>query len=398
LPAAVYREVARCRGCGGDRLTPVLDLGPVRLNAFPAPSEPDPPAVPLHLLLCEGCKLVQLSATTNPYLLYRRFWYRSGITQTMRDALQDVVAGARRHIDLRPGDLVVDVGSNDSTLLRMYPAHLERIGFEPAENLMDEARRPDNQGGAVHVINDYFSAAAFRRHCAGKARVVTAIAMFYDLDDPGAFLGDVREVLSEDGVFVIQMAYLPAMLATNDFANICHEHLTYFSLTSLVPLLRRHGFHVRATECNAVNGGSVRVTCGLRAGAGVAGIELEEAEARASLGEMAPYLAFAGRVRAIKEEVLARLDACPQPAYVYGASTKGNTMLQYWGLGRSRLYGAAERDERKWGHETVGGRIRIVPEEWAREEARTFLVLPWHFRQEMVRREAAWLAGGGRRL
>lgn len=397
--AAPVREVGACRSCFSADLQGVLSLGSLHINAFPAPGEPDTAKAPLDLVLCANCHLLQLRHTVEPDLLYKTFHYRSGITMTMKRALLNVVEGIRARVDLEPGDTVVDIGSNDSTLLRYWPENLERIGFEPASNLMGEARSP-----GLTIVNDYFSQKGFEEVTSKRAAVVTACAMFYDLDDPNEFVHEVASILSVDGVFCIQMAYLPKMLNTNDIGNVCHEHLEYYSLMSLQHLLARHGLYLFDAEVNEINGGSFRVYASKKVRPlGPMLVHLFGSERGLGLDRLAPYKDFCFRVGQIRDQIQGMVEEASQPVYVYGASTKGNTLLQYWDLHHEcfrpgGIAGAAERDPLKIGLETVGTRIPIVPEDFARRSARTFLVLPWHFRDEIVARERDWLSRGGKMI
>jgi hypothetical protein len=376
-----------CRVCDKPLAT-VLDLGNLCVNGFPKPGEPDPLSAPLELTICDSCGLAQLRHTVDPDLLYRKFWYRSSVTDTMQKALADVVRDIKQNVSVLPGDRVIDIGSNDNFLLKQWPKDLVRVGFEPARNIMPEGT--DENG--IHVLNDYFHALS------DKARVITAIAMFYDLENPNQFLQDVRETLTDDGVFVVQLAYMGDTITKNDFANICHEHLEYYSLTTLVEVLERNGLHPFSVSFNDVNGGSIRVMASptKRERSTVKEIaEVVDAERRAGFHTRKLFEDFAARVREMKFKVRHMLERCPR-VYGYGASTKGNTMLQYWGLTREELPAIAERDSNKIGLETCGTRIPIVGEIQARMRARTFLVLPWHFRTEIMAREREWMLGGGR--
>lgn len=324
--------------------------------------------------------------------------HNSAITQTMRDALGDVVMKASERVDLASGDTVIDIGSNDSTLLENWPAKLDRIGFEPATNLMEEAHKP-----GLTVVNDYFSLKALREVSGKKAKVITAIAMFYDLDAPVQFCMDVWGALADDGVFVIQQAYLPDMLRNNDIGNVCHEHLSYQSLHSLETILNRAGLFVFDVEQNDINGGSFRVyACkGSHKHRPLSSslAQMRMKEVAMGLGTEAPYLAFAQRSEILKghvREFVQKETSSGGRVYVYGASTKGNTMLQYWGLTGEEISGAAERDERKWGRTTPSTRIPIVSELEGRSRGTAFLVLPFHFKKEFLKREEAFLEKGGK--
>ena len=389
-----------CRSCGSGRLQSVLDLGNLYVSNFAdVPDSGRWPRVPLDLLLCEECGLAQLRHTTPAEWLYTHYWYKSGISATMRAALADISRKAAHFAGLQTGDSVLDIGCNDGTLLRSYGYDgVRRVGFEPAENLACEAA-----AGTDRIVPDFFSA----RPVAGEQfRVVTSIAMFYDLEDPSAFVADVASILMEEGVWVIEMHYLPAVLEYNAFDAICHEHLEYYSLSSLEPLLARHGLVVADVETNDVNGGSFRVYVVHRdspaASVPARGERVNAMRAReqtAGLRSPSVYQEFGARVRQIGvtlREWLGNERRHGQEISAYGASTKGNTLLQVFGLDHTVIRSAAERNPEKWGKYTVGTWIPIVSEAEARAHADNFLVLPWHFMDEIQIREHDFLARGGK--
>ena len=401
-----------CRVCGNENLAPILSLGELYVSDFLEPGEAERGIkAPLELVLClredGGCGLLQLKHTFPPEKLYgETYWYRSGINQTMRDALKNITDCVESMVELRPGDYVVDIGSNDSTLLRSYSlSGLNTVGFEPSRNLI-----PYGEPGVTKVINDFFNAKAWEREFPRKkARVVTAIAMFYDLDDPNAFVADVGLVLDDDGLFVIQQAYLPYILEKNIIDNTVHEHLEYHSLMSMRALFERHRMEICDVELNDVNAGSLR-TYIRKKGAGrsikvLPGAEerikkLERWEEELEIDKEKTYKEFAKRTEKIKKQVVSFIKEETKKGkkiYVYGASTKGNTLLQYFGLDATHIVAAAERNKDKWGKVTVGTRIPIVSEEEARAARPDyFLVLPWQFMDEFVEREKAYLTSGGK--
>lgn len=388
-----------CRSCGSGRLEEALDFGNRFISNFAdVPDESRWPRVPLELMLCRDCSLVQLRHTTPGEWMFRRYWYKSGVNGWMRAALADISRSAAEFAGLACGDSVLDIGCNDGTLLRSYTVEgIRRVGFEPAENLASE-----NAQGTDRVVRDFFSA---RPVVNERFHVITSIAMFYDLEDPNTFVADIAHVLEHDGVWVIEMHYLPLTLERNAFDAVCHEHLEYYSLASLEPLLARHGLEVANAETNEVNGGSVRVYVvhrGAALGKRLSGREHVEAmrskERGLGLEKLATYVAFGERVRTIGQRLndwLASERAIGKEIAVYGASTKGNTLLQVYGIDRSVVRSAAERNPEKWGKYTVGTWIPIVSEEEARAHADDFLVLPWHFLAEMREREHEFLGRGG---
>ena len=398
----IIRTIESCRSCGSKRLVPILNLGELHISDFVS-SEGKRGKAPLELVLCEDCALLQLKHTVNPELLYREYWYRSGINESIKTDLQDIATKVEKLVKLKLGDLVLDIGCNDGTMLRMYETEgLRRVGFEPAVNLIKEAGK-----GTTKIFNGFFSLGSFQKSFGNeKAKVITAIAMFYDLDEPGKFVSDVSECLDRDGVFVVEQRYLFSMLEQNDIGNICHEHIEYYCLFSLRKLLEQYGLEVFDVELNKVNGGSFRVYVrhvGGRVksfdGAEERVRQLEAHERSLSLDDKKVFKDFASRMENIRSKLYGFIKAEHDRGkiiHVYGASTKGNTMLQYFGLDNTLIEAAAERDHRKIGKETVCTQIPIITEEESRRRADYFLVLPWHFLDVFIKREEKFLRSGGK--
>ncbi len=400
-----------CRVCDGG-LEPILFLGEHYVSDFIDPGASDGTKAPLELVLCRRCRLLQLKHTVPGDTMYRNYWYRSGTNQTMRVALADIANTAEHLVHLKAGDAVLDIGCNDGTLLAAFrTGGIFRIGFDPAENLARYARSV-----ADHLTVGYFGADVYRASPdleACRPKVVTSIAMFYDLEDPNRFVSDVKAVMHPDGLWIVQMSYLPLMLKTNEVGNVCHEHLEYYSLQSFEHLLGRHDMSVVDMELNDVNGGSMRAYIRNRDADPATFADetyrelaidrvraFREQESGLGLESSAPYLEFASWVDRIKGDLVGFIrDAVARgkTVYVYGASTKGNTLLQYCGLDHTLIRAAAERNRDKWGKVTVGTHIPIVSEEEARAARPDyFLVLPWHFLQEFQAREREYLMRGGR--
>ncbi|MGH9877821.1 MAG: class I SAM-dependent methyltransferase, partial [Nitrososphaerales archaeon] len=385
-----------CRVCGNKRLLPIFSLGMQYLTNFIDPLAEQHYVAPLELVLCNkktgGCGLVQLRHTVPGELLYRKFWYKSGTNQTMRDALADIASRAETKAKLEEGDIVVDIGANDGTLLRSYRhSNLRLVGFEPAKNLVEEVST-----GTTKVINDFFSYPAFEKEFRDeKAKVVTSIAMFYDLETPNRFVSDLKKMLHRDGIWIVQMNYLAAMLANNAFDNIVHEHLEYYSLASLEKLLDRHDLAVFDVEENDINGGSFRTYIKHKSCESYPVMEsvkmMRSNEERIKMHEYTTYQSFAARIKKLREKthnfIKSEIER-GKTVYVYGASTRGNTLLQYYDLDKRYLKAAAERSPSKWGRRTAGTGIPIISEEQARRDKPDyFLVLPWYFINEFLARE-----------
>jgi len=383
-----YTTRRTCRVCGSRRLAKIFSLGDLYVSDFPSSPTAEGIKAPLELVLCERCTLLQLKHTAPQEILYaRHYWYRSGVTETMRRALKDITDSVEQLVPLKPDDIVLDIGANDGTLLAAYtPKEIRRVGCEPANNLVPLLRQV-----TPSVIHDFWSYEAFDRVFPGeRAKVITAIGMFYDMEDPNAFIADAARALADGGVFVAQLMCLRPMLEKNDVGNICHEHLEYYSLESLRYLFERNGLEVFRLEENDVNGGSCRLYARrCRSGS----IPLRDNFTKQD------YLDFFRRVEENKRRCVEFIRTEVQrgkKVYVYGASTKGNTILQYYGLTGRWIVAAAERSPEKWGKYTVGTLIPIVPEDEARKEADYLLVLPWAFLSEFLERERAWRERGGR--
>ncbi len=383
----------KCRLCGSEDLVDVYSFGDLYVSNFVDEADiANGVRAPLDLVMCPKCSLFQLRHTAPMELMYARYyWYRSGVTQTMRDALKEVVEVIGEVVNLIPGDTVLDIGANDGTLLAAFDVPgLHRVGCEPADNLIDSLR-----ANADHVMHDFWNMDGYQKLAAeegfGKAKAITALGMFYDLEEPSQFIADVAAALAEDGVFIAQLMCLNSMLEKNDLGNVCHEHLEFYSLDSLKYLFETNGLEMFRVEKNDVNGGSYRIFARhLNNGS----IDYDET-------------ITADDVRAFVERINDNRDRCMdfirdevaagKTVYVYGASTKGNTLLQYYGLGPDLITAASERSPEKWGKFTVGTGIPIVSEEEARAaKPDYFLVLPWAFIDEFYAREKEWRTRGGK--
>jgi SAM-dependent methyltransferase len=382
-----------CRLCGSSNLYDVFSVGEQYINDFvPAERVGKGLKAPLDLVMCDRCSLLQLRHTAPQELLYaRHYWYRSGVTDTMRRALRDITEQIESMVTLEPGDVVLDIGANDGTMLATYTTPgIRRVGCEPANNLIDMLRQ-----NTEYVMHDFWNYEQYMKLASqwgfGKAKVISAIGMFYDLEDPNKFIKDAQRALADDGIFVAQLMCLAPMIEKNDLGNICHEHLEYYSLDSLKYLFETNGLEMFKIEENDVNGGSYRIFARHYKGMGIAFKE------KYTLDDI---LAFAKRlednrkrcVEFIKGEVTKG-----KRVYVYGASTKGNVILQYYGLDHTLITAAAERSPEKWGKYTIGSWIPIVSEEEARKaNPDYFLVLPWAFFDEFYKREKEWRLRGGK--
>jgi C-methyltransferase C-terminal domain/Methyltransferase domain/Putative zinc binding domain len=410
LPRTSLTTRTTCRICGSPELAPVLSLGDQYIaGAFAEPGGEQPVLrrIPLELIRCdmtrneEGCGLIQLRHTVPGSILYHSYWYRSGVNRTMTRNLHEIAAQAAELADLKPGDLVIDIGCNDGTLLDGYEADdLRHLGFDPS----DVGRYAVAKG--YDVVRDFYSYQQLRlRYPDQKARVITSIAMFYDLEYPREFVADVEQALADDGVWVIELHYLATMLEMNQFDAIVHEHLEYYSLAVIERLLAEAGLGVVRAELNDMNGGSVRLFIRRAArfqpeGADAAGLQrLRIREFEMGLDSAEPYERFATAAEKVGRDLSAltrKLVDEGKTIHVYGASTKGNTILQYAGIDHTLIPYAADRNPDKHGSETIGTKIPIISEEESREmKPDYYLALPWHFLDEFLEREGDFLNNGG---
>jgi hypothetical protein len=331
----------------------------------------------------------------------QHYGYRSGLNPAMVRHLRHRVRRALQLGQPQKGDVVLDIGSNDGTALRVYPRMgLQLIGMDPT-GLRFARYYPEE----VTLIPDYFSAGAVKQRFPGrKARIVTAFAMFYDLEEPQAFMEEVHDILSNNGIWVFEQSYLPSMLATNAYDTICHEHLSYYALRQIKWMTDRVGFKILDVEINDVNGGSFCVTLAKKEApypANYARVEeLLAREEKAGLGTLETYHRFRSHVFTHRNELCAFVNEvahCGRSIYGYGASTKGNVLLQFCRFTAADLPAIAEINEDKYGAYTPGTLIPIRSEVEVRAcNPHYLLVLPWHFRSGIIDREAAYLARGGK--
>jgi len=384
LVYTVHDMITHCRSCGSRNIVPVLDLQGQYLSDF-VDKTYDMRLYGLSLVLCTECTLVQLRESTPPEVLYtENYGYRSGINGTIRADLKDIVEKATK---LKPNPkIVVDIGANDGTLLSNYDKSIRRIAIEPIKKFAKEA-----QQYSTEVINDFFNADKLNF----KADIITVISCFYDLEDPNKFVEDLVKILDDDGIIIIEQNYLATMLQNVAFDNIVHEHIEYYSLKSLEHLLNSHGLEVFDVEINSINGGAFRVY--VRHMDNVK--KLRQMEEKLKLDNKWTYMLFAIKVRQIKEKVYNFIKEKTdegKKVYLYGASTRGNSLIQACGLNNKLIKAAVERNPEKWGKRIASLDIPIISEEQARKEKPDYmLVCPWFFKEEFLKREQVYLKQGG---
>ena len=398
-----------CR-ISGEKLIPLFSLGALYLSDFIEHREtPTYEPVELSLSLAPTSGLVQLQHTVPSDVLYRKYWYKSGTNATMTNELMGIAKKAQEMMHLKKGDVFVDIGCNDGTLFRFVDKHITRIGFDPNDFKKESIKHADV------IINNYFNAKEYKKtkHGHRKAKVITSIAMFYDLEDPSSFVRDIKKTLDKYGLWIIQMSYLPLMLKQLAFDNICHEHLEYYSLGSLQHLLQKHSLDIVDCELNDVNGGSFRIyirhkgadpatfaTAPYRDVARMRVASILAHEKSLKLTKKKIYMDFWKEINALKKQTVAFIQKEKKKGksiWGYGASTKGNTLLQWFGLDNTLIDAIAERSGAKFGLKTAGTNIPIKSEaDMRRAKPDYLLVLPWHFIDEFKKREQGFLTSGGK--
>ncbi|MFC2002725.1 class I SAM-dependent methyltransferase [Chloroflexota bacterium] len=364
--------------------------------------------VPLTMTLDKKSGLVQLKHTAPFERMYQEYWYRSSMNKTMTKELKGIVQKATSLVECIDNDVVLDIGCNDGTLLRFYEKNLYRVGFDPAINLKQYSEKH-----ADLIVTDYFMADNYLEKVGRKAKIITTIAMFYDLEEPHEFVDDINAALDTEGLWIVQMSYLPLMLNQMAFDNICHEHIEYYSLSSLEYIMRQHDFKIVDVELNDINGGSFRIylrkksaqkqlfaTAPYRNVCDFRIKSLLEYEKRLKLNDPETYTSWFKILEELKRQTVDFIKAEKSKGktiWGYGASTKGNTLLQWYRLDSTLIDAIAERNPDKYGKKTVGSNITIKSEdEMRRAKPDYLLVLPWHFISEFKNREKEYLDAGGK--
>ncbi len=383
--------MAQCRICTSNQLEQVIDLGnQVITSRFPVYGDTSTPTTPISLSQCRECGLVQLTSLVPQQELYEHMYgYRSGLNEMMRSHLRQYNSEIREMVTLDAGDAVLDIGSNDATFLSYYPSNVTRVGCDPTGTQFA------TEYAGLTLVPTYFTAEAVPKH---SYKVVTSISMFYDLPDPVQFARDVRTVLHDEGIWSLEQSYIRAMLNTNSIDTICHEHVEYYAVRQIKRIMDEAGMKIIRISENGCNGGSFRIYAAKRESNWKEDIDTVQlylhAEEQAGLQNPDTYREFVARcdreIATLKEFL-----ATHPNTYIYGASTKGNCLLQYANIGESDIRYAVERNPQKVGKMTSTG-IEIIGEERMRENPPDYLlVLPWHFRDAIVQREAEFLQKGG---
>ena len=400
----IYKEIKACRICGNSNLVKVLNLSVQKLTGvFPKKGEVVEEG-PLVLVKCndsensEACGLLQLKHNYDLELMYGdNYGYRSGLNNSMVKHLESIVRGIESKIQLNSGDLVIDIASNDGTLLKAYKnKDLRLVGIDPTS-----AKFKNYYPDYIQTVPKFFSKEALRDITDKKAKVVTSIAMFYDLENPMDFMKDVYDVLDNDGIWVLEQSYMPGMIKALAYDTVCHEHLEYYALKQIKWMADKVGFEAIDFELNDTNGASFYLVLAKKESKLSQSPEIVkylEKEKEEGYSEFKVFDDFDKKVKEHRQELinfLNDLKSKGKKVFGYGASTKGNVILQYCDLGKF-IPCIAEVNEYKFGRVTPGTEIPIISEEKAlTQKPDYFFVLPWHFKNNILEREKAYLSSGG---
>jgi len=386
------KKIKHCLLCKNKKLKKIFSLGNLFVSNFVIKRKIKKGIkAPLTLLHCENCSLIQLSHIAPQEIMYKRFyWYKSGITRTMREGLKGIFKDSLKYVKLFKKDLVLDIGANDGTLLKNYKKKCLTLGCEPAKNLQKELKK-----NCDYRIENFWNLKQFHKISLKvglpKPKIITAIGMFYDLEDPNSFIRDAALSLHDDGIFIAQLMCLKSMVAKNDIGNICHEHIEFYSLKSLKYLFEKNGLEIFKIEENDINGGSFRIYCRKYSNGSIK-LPYENVSKM-----MKTFVKRVKMNKKIMTNFLNKKNKEGKKIYLYGASTKGNTLLQYYGINSKLVPFAAERSPDKWKKYTIGSGIKIISEKKARIlNPDFFLITPWAFVKEFKKREVKWREKGGK--
>ena len=382
--------ISACRLCGSSNLTNVIDFGQIAFTGvFPASADEEVPFGRLNVLFCNTCSLAQLGESFPAEILYGdNYGYRSGLNKSMVTHLETTVKRLENVVDLHPSDVVCDIGSNDATLLKSYSVPgLQKIGIDPTISKYWTHYEKDSI-----PVADFFSSKAYFDKLEKKAKIVTSIAMFYDLESPVDFAREVHKIIESNGVWHFEQSYTPWVLRTGSFDTICHEHLEYYTLKTIKEILDQSGFDIIGVSTNAINGGSISVTASPKSKNSrqmpVQAKWLLEMEVAHGFNTLTTWLKFSNMVNQHKSDLLRLLTQSDEHGLVtlgLGASTKGNVLLQVMGIDKELIPAIGEVNEYKWGRVTPGSNIPILSEDEVLDRnPDNILVLPWHFRETFV--------------
>ncbi len=397
----IYYTTTNCRICKNENITDVINIGEQSITSrFPILGDFSIPKTPITLCLCGECGLLQLRQTTKTSQLYEHeYGYMSGISNTMRTHLDQYHSEILSKITLKKGDVILDIGSNDSTFLQFFQETYHRIGIDPTGKQFEKYYKN------IDLITDYFTQNTFRSNYGKvKCKIISSISMFYDLQDPVQFAKDIYDILDDEGIWTCEQSYLLTMLQKNSFDTICHEHLEYYALHQIYKIAEIANLKIIDVSFNNCNGGSFRIYFSKKTAERYNECteliqQILKREDEFKINDPITYTNF---IKGCDDEIhnlcnlIDEINQNEEKIWIYGASTKGNCLLQYAKIDNNKIQYAVERNPQKIGKMTSTG-IEIISEETMRQSPPKYLlVLPWHFRDEIIEREKTFLNNGGK--
>ncbi len=386
-------KIKKCKNCYSSSLSNLFSLGNLNFTGkFPKSKSTNISKAHLGLVMCKKCTLVQLNRSFNlKYLYGPDYGYKTGINKTMRDHMSDIRLMLSKKSKLKAGDYVLDIASNDATLLNFYSKNIVKVGVDPLVNKYISFYKKIN-----YKISDFFSAdKILEKKIYKKFKIITALSVFYDAENPNKFLKDVKKILHNDGIFMLEQADLLSIIKLKMFDTICHEHLYYYSTKVIINMIESNNLRVFDLKRNNINGGSVQyLICKkdskYKTNHKIIQKVLNE-EKKLKLDKQNTYFAFIKEINNVRSKLRGILNSLiykKKTIHGYGASTKGNVLLQYFGLNQKYIKYIADRNPKKFNHYTPGTKIKIISEKKSRKLSPDYyLVLPWHFKKEILQRE-----------
>ncbi len=386
-------KLKNCKNCRSPNLSKLFSLGKLNFTGkFPKSKFTNIKKANLDLIFCNKCSLVQLGDSYNlKYLYGPDYGYRTGINKTMTDHMHNIQKSASKKVNLKKNDFVLDIASNDGTLLNFYDKGVVTVGIDPLVN-----KYIKNYKNVNHKISDFFSYRKSKKAIKNnKFKVITALSVFYDAENPNQFLEDVSKLLSDDGVFILEHADLLSIIKLKMFDTICHEHLYYYSTKLIIEMCFKNNMRVFDLKKNNINGGSTQYFICKKNSKFKSNIKkiknVLSQEKSFGLEKKNTYKKFFEEINNIKIKLLNLINSINSKKMVihgYGASTKGNVLLLYFGINKNQIPFIADRNPMKFNHYTPGTKIKIISEKKSRNAFPDYyLVLPWHFKKEILKRE-----------
>lgn len=386
-------KIKSCRICNSSKLTYLFSLGNLCFTGKFPTNEQKIKKKPIEVILCNNCGLVQLAHNFDlKYLYGPDYGYRTGINQTMLDHVKLIVKKLSKLTNLKSKDFVLDIASNDGSLLNFYDKKIKTFGIDPILN-----KYKKNYKNINYKVNDFFSFEKIKKITKKKFKIITALSVFYDAEKPNKFIKDIKKILSNDGVFILEFADLASILKYKMFDTVCHEHLEYYSTEVILNLCKKHSLKVFNIEQNDINGASKQYYISHKNSKYKTNFKkinkISKNENMLNLKSVKTYKNFMSSIDSSKKELMKKLKILVNKGkkiHCYGASTKGNVLLQYYGINNKIIKYAAERNKLKYNLYTPGTKIRIISEKLSRSlDPDYYLVLPWHFKNEILVREKA---------